>query len=147
MGSSGLTPIGNHNRQYITMPVRHQVLVLCLLAPVSLCGVCQVASYSSSCDIWSLGVILLELCLPQKAPRPHRWNFAFVMHAVGRAAFQMEFMVLENILKVLGRPKEQEQVLDMTKYDEYPPNYLSVAAALDFGRRCCCWFCCCSSGC
>ncbi|KAL8437300.1 hypothetical protein ACSSS7_001063 [Eimeria intestinalis] len=73
----------------------------------------QVASYSSACDMWSLGVILLELCLPQKAPRPHMWNFAFILHTVGRAAFQMEFMILENILKVLGRPKEHEEVLDM----------------------------------
>ncbi|KAL8273704.1 hypothetical protein Esti_002304 [Eimeria stiedai] len=74
-----------------------------------------VASYSSACDMWSLGVILLELCLPQKAPRPHMWNFAFILHTVGRAAFQMEFMILENILKVLGKPKEQEEVLDMIR--------------------------------
>lgn len=99
-------------------------------------GVLQVASYSSSCDIWSLGVILLELCLPQKAPRPHRWNFAFVLHAVGRAAFQMEFMILENILKVLGKPKEQEQLLDMTRYPPCLCGEAGVLLLVKIGGKC-----------
>ncbi|OEH78150.1 CMGC kinase [Cyclospora cayetanensis] len=98
-----------------------------------------VASYSSACDVWSVGVILLELCLPQKAPRPHRWNFAFVLHAVGRAAFQMEFMVLENIFKVLGKPQEHDQLLDMTRLagDQRSDlmTFLGAFPALSHGER------------
>ncbi|KAL8428087.1 hypothetical protein Efla_000186 [Eimeria flavescens] len=111
---NGELPCMRQSGRVVTLPYRPPE-ILSAAANNQSAAKLPVASYSSACDMWSLGVILLELCLPQRAPRPHRWNFAFIMHAVGRAAFQMEFMILENILKVLGRPKEEEEVLDMIR--------------------------------
>nr|CEL65030.1 TPA: CMGC kinase, putative [Neospora caninum Liverpool] len=64
-----------------------------------------VADYGLWCDIWSLGVIILEMCLPQHAVRPpYRWQYAFVTHDARKATYQMEVMILENIFKITGRP-------------------------------------------
>ncbi|EPT31695.1 CMGC kinase [Toxoplasma gondii TgCatPRC2] len=64
-----------------------------------------VADYGLWCDMWSLGVIILEMCLPQHAVRPpYRWQYAFVTHDARKATYQMEVMILENIFKIIGRP-------------------------------------------
>ncbi|PFH32614.1 CMGC kinase [Besnoitia besnoiti] len=64
-----------------------------------------VADYGLRCDMWSLGVIILEMCLPQHVVRPpYRWQYAFVTHDARKASYQMEVMILENIFKITGRP-------------------------------------------
>ncbi|PHJ16955.1 cmgc kinase [Cystoisospora suis] len=68
-----------------------------------------VADYGLWCDLWSLGVIFLEMCLPQHLVKPpYRWQYAFASHDAQKAVFQMEVMILENILKIVGRPADAD---------------------------------------